>query len=645
MSHRRAHRPARTPARRLAHPAAAGLAAALALPLVTLPGRAAAAAPAVAPASSTTSSTSEVLRVPAYKVVTEGLTTSDAAALAERAGIRPALRADGSFSFTDPARYGRVPSVVAGKGRDEHGRSTVATRVDLAALDRIQVPSEGQAIESAQRLLPMPAGYQSTPVVGHTTVTQSDRNGRTLRSVALDTTVSFSLTLGNLPVVGPGAKAKVAFDTKGVAALTRSLRTVAASDSVAVISPDAALRRCTQLYPRGTQQLAPVLAYYAPPLSASNASGRGRVRLIAPSYVCRPVLPGLAERGQEGLTGRLVPAAPELTPSVRASASSDGASVTASAKVSGGNGPYTVSWSSSSTPLVKGGTSVKYRMLARRPARPETLTVTVTDANGIASLAALSLPRPGTKASATASGGPGGLGGAFASTGIEQTVDEWGCAQASANGFRSVMQSKAQTVAFDWRGNNAWEKDFKKPSAGGLDATYSDHVDAQWYTGHGSPNSFTFKTDHDDRDLVPGDARWGDGDLEWLQLESCQVLRDTNGANDYFGRWGGTFNGLHLLNGFDTNATCVDGGTGARFAQYLFPQDFLFVKIPALTVQQAWARMADDLEPAGTRWRTISAAGPGWTSNLDDHFWGQGTTGPDYRGSQLIGWWAVSGVA
>jgi len=39
-----------------------------------------------------------------------------------------------------------------------------------------------------------------------------------------------------------------------------------------------------------------------------------------------------------------------------------------------------------------------------------------------------------------------------------------------------------------------------------------------------------------------------------MMLESCQVLRDTNGAHDYFSRWGGTINGLHILNGFDTNA-------------------------------------------------------------------------------------------
>ena len=41
--------------------------------------------------------------------------------------------------------------------------------------------------------------------------------------------------------------------------------------------------------------------------------------------------------------------------------------------------------------------------------------------------------------------------------------------------------------------------------------------------------------------------------------------------NDYFSRWGGTINGLHMLNGFHTNAHCVGGGTGGRFADYLFP--------------------------------------------------------------------------
>ena len=88
--------------------------------------------------------------------------------------------------------------------------------------------------------------------------------------------------------------------------------------------------------------------------------------------------------------------------------------------------------------------------------------------------------------------------------------------------------------------------------------------------------------------------------------------------------------GLHLLNGFHTNATCVGGGTGRRFAEYLFPQNFLWWQVrPGLTVQQAWGSMANDLEPAGTRWRSMSLVGANGVNNLGDHYWGQGSTGPD----------------
>ena len=55
--------------------------------------------------------------------------------------------------------------------------------------------------------------------------------------------------------------------------------------------------------------------------------------------------------------------------------------------------------------------------------------------------------------------------------------------------------------------------------------------------------------------------------------------------------------------------------------------------------------MANDLEPAGTRWRSVSPAGSGWVTNLNDHFWGQGSVGPDIPASSRIGWVSISGVA
>ena len=54
--------------------------------------------------------------------------------------------------------------------------------------------------------------------------------------------------------------------------------------------------------------------------------------------------------------------------------------------------------------------------------------------------------------------------------------------------------------------------------------------------------------------------------------------------------------------------------------------------------------MANDLEPTGTVWRSISPARAGWVNNLGDKYWGQGTVGPDIPLSQQIGWVAVSGT-
>jgi hypothetical protein len=586
-----------------------------------------------------------------YAVVQEGLTPDQAAELAKRAGIGPALRPDGSFSFTDTARFARVPSAVVPRaqrfGTDEEKRRTVARAVDLEALAAIEVPGREEALKRASALLDPPAGFEATPRVDHTTVEISDKRGRLQSSTPVDTTVTYDLSLGGLPVVGPGAKQRVGFAGDGsVVQLTLNARTVEPVDVVPVISPEEALDQCRRLYGLAVEQDQPVLGYYAPPLAAKEASGEGGPRLLVPHYVCRPG--GENPDREVPLTGRLVPAAPSLTPSVQLDLAGDGKQVKAVAEVSGGTAPYRVDWASSSTDLSAfGGTRLRFPRDPRGKAASEAVTVTVTDANGLVSSAAVSLRRGLGEGSAS---GVGGAGGAFAEVGIEQTVDEWQCAQDSANGFRDVMLSKGQTVGFDWRGTNAWEKDFKRASLGGFDSVsppdrYVDEVDAQWYTGHGWSGGFTFKGSNDDGDIVPSDARWGDSDLEWMQLESCQVLRDTTGTADYFGRWDEVFAGLHLLNGFDTNAYCITGGTGRRFAEYLFPVPFLWWELrPAYSVQQAWASMANDLEPAGVRWRTISPM-MGTVHNLDDRYWGQGSVGPDITPAQRTGFIAVSGVA
>lgn len=575
---------------------------------------------------------------PVYRVVKEGLTAEDAKALGARAEIPVALRKDGSFSYVDVKRSGVVPSTKGKVTKDENGRRTVAQKLDLKTLRSLRVLSDGAALERARGLLPVPDGFQASPRVDHTTVDLANKRGRYTESHLLDTQVSYDLSLNKTPVVGPGARSSVSFDARGgVLSLTQSVREVELDRHVGIMSAQAAQQECSRVYGARTRLAPPTLVYYAPPLTGQ---GEGSIAYLVPQYSCIPAV--LAEDGAQP-TGLLIPASPELAPTVDVVATREGKRVSAELGIEGGQKPYAIQWSSANrTSIAKRGSSIAYKIDPRRGKVAETLTATVTDANGIVSSVSVRLGKKGGEASAT---GFGGGGGALASYGISSPIDEWSCAQNSSNGFRNVMNAKGHTKSFDWRGDNAWESDFKRTSNGGHDDQYADKVDIAYYTGHGSPNSFTFEnTTQDDGSITPNDARWGDNyNLEWMNLESCQVLRNVDGNHDYFQRWASAFDGLHVLNGFDTNAQC-NSSTGGRFAEYLFPRTFLFWTSPAMSVTQAWAQTARDLQPGGRRWRSVSPIGANGVHNLNDRFWGQGSVGPDIRAHQRTGFIAISGT-
>ena len=54
--------------------------------------------------------------------------------------------------------------------------------------------------------------------------------------------------------------------------------------------------------------------------------------------------------------------------------------------------------------------------------------------------------------------------------------------------------------------------------------------------------------------------------------------------------------------------------------------------------------MARDLEPSGVIYRSLSPIGIGGVFNLNDRYWGQGSTGPDVPASSRIGWIRVTGT-
>lgn len=583
-----------------------------------------------------------VAEAPVYHVVAEGMTTDAAKRLAGQADIPLALREDGSFGYVDAKSSGVVPSkrvkLPKKQRKDEDGRKVVAQAIDMDALGAIKVLDDKRALGLARELLGVGKFYEVSPRVEHTTVDLADKRGKLQQSFALDTQVSYDLSLNGVPVVGPGARSSVAFGEDGqVIALTQATRELELDRYVGIIGPEEAAKECGRHFGPRVKLATPELIYHSPDLGSS-------VQALVPQYSCIPA--EQKERGgdERALTGLLLPAAPELTPYAELTASRKGLEVTGKVGVEGATKPYSIQWTSATKGTVgRGGASVSYKMAPRKGKVAETLTATVTDGNGLTSAVSVQLPAKGGTASAS---GYGGGGGALASYFIASPIDEWSCAQNSSNGFRDVMNSKGQTKIADWRGQWAWESDFKRTSNGGHDDVYVDKADIAYYTGHGWSGGFTFKnTTHDDDRITPNDARWGDNfNLEWMNLESCEVLRDTSGGNlDYFARWAPAFDGLHVLNGFDTLAQC-NSGTGGRFAEYLFPRTFLFWTQPALSVSQAWKQTANDKQPGGRRWRSVSPVGAGGVHNLNDKFWGQGTVGPDIRANQRIGFISISGA-
>lgn len=569
---------------------------------------------------------------PVYRVTQEGMTAEEGARLAEAYRIPNALHENGAFGYVGED-FAQVPQLQTGTGKDESGRPTSSQSLDRRALAQLRPIARTEALERASKLTEILGliNLELNPKVSHAKLTLSDRAGKPTSEHLLDTTVSHDMTLGGLPATGQGAKLRITFGPDGnVTQLSSSVRKLEQAGEEPIIPSDEARKACEKLYEPGVRQGEPTLGYLLPAL--------GAVEAIYPSYTCNPS----SEHGEQAHLQ--VPAIEGIGPKATIEVSRSGEKVFA--RASGDGSAY--KWSSSSTVLSENeGEEIAYERRPRgKTTDAETLTLEVTDRNGLSATASVTLEGDGEASAETTPGG-GGFGKLAigpVDVGIEQTVDEWQCAQDSAIGFKSVMASKGIATAFDWRGFAAFEKDFKDASLGGWDNYYVDNVDAQWYTGHGSPGSFTFKSSVDDKHVTPGDARWGNGDLEWMQLESCQVLRDTNGFSDYFSRWGGTVDGLHMLNGFHTNAYCVGGGTGGTFASYLFPRQILWWTLPALTVRNAWAQMAIDKEPNNVVYRSMGNIGPGWVTNIGDYFWGQGPTGPDISVAGRIGQWSITGT-
>jgi hypothetical protein len=248
-------------------------------------------------------------------------------------------------------------------------------------------------------------------------------------------------------------------------------------------------------------------------------------------------------------------------------------------------------------------------------------------------------PRPEQQFKSQAAGTQVGSEGTGNCAGLPNTAANIGTFNTEASGHGIARD-------FSWLDGNAWESDFKDPMfAGGDDNNWADDVDLTYWQGHGSGTGFYFTgcSNHTDNKLANTDARWGQNDVEWMSLFTCQILEDSTGGQTWAQRWGQAFRGLHQINSF-TTVSYNSANHGGKFGHYMWRSPFLWWNNP-MKVRDAWAQASIDTQPASVRWATMGVYLPasGGLGNYNDYFWGKGSVGPDYASTGLF--WRISGAS
>ena len=319
-----------------------------------------------------------------YDVTQEGLTSADGQKLADAYGIPNSVAANGAFTYTGKA-FGAGP---AEDGRRGQGRGRPPDRLAGARhpprCESLRPLSDAVGAaprrRAARRSPASAATSRPSRPSAHTELTTANNDGKTTGKYALDTSVSYNLTLGGLPATGQGAKLRITFAGDGsVTQLSSAIRQLDAGKQAIIISSDEAAEGAA---PRSTRRTsARPRRRSATGLSAELGRASSR---SSPTYTCNPV-------GGEGTqANRLRPGRPGRRAEATFKASLRDGGVDA-ARPTSPAAPRPTATSgrrrrrcSSTTPA----RSVAYKRAPRDgKLTGEGLTLEVTDANGLTATA------------------------------------------------------------------------------------------------------------------------------------------------------------------------------------------------------------------------------------------------------------------
>ena len=561
---------------------------------------------------------------------------------------------DGSVRFLSPKFLSLPSKAVEDATPNEERKQTRATALlldqlsDIKPLDSDKAQEQVlQALKAAQLDVP-----GATSIAGHTTLEIFKKEGEP-KKYEIDTYVGFNFKLGGLPLIGPGAKIRVALTPSGEATQIRyAYRTLKQGPSVQLVSPETADRLVAASLGTSLTHLAKLkktLVYYAPPIEL------GTVQTIVPHYMYSgsfEIENKANEKEKETFQVRdfMIPAVANQ-PRARVNASTQGGSVLARVTIDGGRAPYSFYWMSNGTKAIS--TQQIYQYSSKNRGGGDFITLVVTDADGLRSIVrSKAAPTPAEvlfasfdeeseteptvppRSTSIVDVGAEYVGLTYADIGQPAL----GLTGPNAAGFIVSTSLNAIPNQFFWGERDAWETDFKASTAGGDDTHFSDDVDMTFFTGHANNNSFLVSSSHGDNNIVSGDPRWGDRDAEWIVIAACGPLQVSSTLTT---RWGPAFQGMHALLGYATNSadTAAEGST---LVNYMKGFRFLNIQLlPAQTVVVSWLATGIDIQGGSV---TIGAMGPirdDGVTNMNDFFWNSGSVGPDIPASRNNGFWVI----
>lgn len=583
--------------------------------------------------------------LPVLYIVENPVNPTRAKSLAEALGISGDIIAeDGSIRYLNEKRFQAVPMIPLGVVLgDEDGNLVTQEKFDFSAIEAIRPFPEAAALSKAKAALEQagltPKGGE--PKLGHSRFEAVDTAGQVVADVLLDTHVDFeAVTPNGFPLKGPGADIKIVFDGQGVVTqLHYAFRTLTEGTRASVMTLNRAKRKAAAEYfevddnhlsvqgqcasargQLGTLCLEAELVYYAPPIDLE-------ITQIVPHYL----FTGTLDIEGESLDVRrlLVPAVEEGL-SVQLAMTSDGnTSVQAEASVAGGRAPYSYSWSSSSTtlPLETSGPVLSYEVAGRVAVERETLSVVVTDADGISTwtsqAVAVNAPAPASVRTQQTSAVT--IGAEW--VGISQNLPY---AKDNVDGFLQGARDANVEVAFNFGDQAAFHRDFAKET----DEVGIEQVDMTFYTGHATGLGFTFESERERKMFYAERASWGEQDLEWLVIAACGPLQEVEFGIKWWQQWGGAFNGLHLMLAY-ANITYDNNREGKVLGEEIFAK--------GRPLRQAWANTATDIQTPAEIYAVMGVWDANGLNNYNDHFWGFGPVGPDIPGTEVSGYWRLSG--